>query len=187
MKKVLILSFLVLSTLVSCKKDEIPEPKPIPQKPQKIYGKWRVFSAIMCFENLETGYKYKKDHFGPGKSRSSVRYPEAFIPIDVIIKDTTIYVINKAKVVPGYSEFLYITNDTTISYTMYTTSNSLRLVENPTTTYNQQLGGSSVPFQCYESIDGDSLKMDITYYWGTTVIDGYNTRYFTNVNLIKVL
>jgi hypothetical protein len=184
MKNIVFL-FLVIS-LFSCKKEDV-KPVSVKNDQVSIYGTWVVVEATMFFENVETGSKYKYSHFSDTKSRSSIRFGGSLYPIESIIKDSTTYEINRPYSEPGSSEFI-VNNDSLNPYHFYQTASYYQLIEDPGCMDRKCLrfGGSAIPLIFYHDNDGDTLTMNLKIHEAYTVINNYNTKYFTEIKLYKI-
>lgn len=147
------LFYLIIATtlvLVSCKKENI---EPNPQVPTEInqeirlYGKWVLVGGSMYVENIETGKKTKYNHFGPGKTTSSLNCGGSEFAIEVIELNTTTWSFYEPPMVPGFGNFV-LNGDTQNPYGFYVTKNNWTIMENPqSTSANMQMGGSARPIR----------------------------------------
>lgn len=147
------LFYLIIATtlvLVSCKKENI---EPNPQVPTEInqeirlYGKWVLVGGSMYVENIETGKKTKYNHFGPGKTTSSLNCGGSEFAIEVIELNTTTWSFYEPPMVPGFGNFV-LNGDTQNPYGFNVTKNNWTIMENPqSTSANMQMGGSARPIR----------------------------------------
>ena len=109
MKSLIYLIIVASLVLVSCKKENLnPNPQIPTQVNQEIrlYGKWLLVGGSMYVENIETGEKTKYDHFGPGKTTSSLNYDGSVFAIEVLELNTTTWSFYEPPAVPGFGDFV---------------------------------------------------------------------------------
>jgi hypothetical protein len=188
MKQIIYL-IVFLFVLISCKKEEI-KPNvvtPTEEVPQEIrlYGKWLLVGGSLYLENLETHEKTKYDHFGPGKTTSSLDLDGSDLEIEDIELDVTTWAFYQPYTVPGYGEFV-LNNDTIQPYGFYVTKHNWSIVEHPQSTQsNMQLGGSSRPISAVICNMADTT----VYFYiqeEYTSINNMNYRYISELKFKKI-
>jgi hypothetical protein len=181
----IIASFLVLT---SCKKEDIQPNSQVPTEVNQeigIYGKWVLVGGSMYVENMETGQKTKYDHFGLGKTTSSLNYDGSLFDIEAIEVNVTTWSFYQPPSVPGYGDFV-LNGDTQNPYGFYVTKNNWTIMENPqSTSANMQMGGSSRPITATICDYSDST----VYFYiqeGYTSIDNQNYTYISELKFKKI-
>lgn len=147
-------------------------------------GKFVIIDAVMYVDNNETGAKTVYNHFGVGKTISSMRWGGSFFDIETIIKDSTTYSFwltpNGGN---GYGKF--VLNDDLSRYYMVNYMGSYTSIIEDPTHGQQNMGGSARPFSAYTISKKDSLiGMSIGEMEGS--IDGWNCHYWTVLTLKKI-
>jgi len=188
MKSLIYLIIAASLVLVSCKKEN---PQPNPQIPTdlnqeiRLYGKWLLVGGSMYVENIETGQKTKYDHFGPGKTVSSLNYDGSEFEIEVIELNTTTWSFYEPPAVPGFGDFV-LNGDIQHPYGFYVTKNNWTIMENPqSTSSNMQMGGSSRPISSAICDYSDST----VYFYvqeGYTSINNQNYTYISELKFKKI-
>lgn len=180
-----------LSLLASCKKEPVIYPTDqLPLVPAyntgdciTRWGKFLLIDAVMYFDNYDTGEKKVFQHFGLGKSRSSLRWGGSMFEIEDIIKDTTTYSFWKPFKYPGTGRFV-LNGDTTKFYLVNYIGNYNTIIEDPLHGQSN-IGGSGRPFSGQTKNYSDStIYMEIQEM--IEGINGYNCRYFTLLTLKKI-
>jgi hypothetical protein len=185
------LIYLIISAslfLTSCHKQNIqPNTQPATEISQelRLYGKWLLVGGSMYMENLETGQKTKYDHFGPGKTISSLDYNGSDLDIEVIEVNVTTWSFYQPPAVPGYGRFA-LNGDTLNTYGFYVTKNNWTIMENPQATAStMQMGGSTRPI----SATICNLSDSTAYFYiqeGYTSINNQNYRYISELKFKKI-
>lgn len=190
MKKLLLVLLAVLFIgFSSCKKDELEVITPqeqVEETPEvSLIGKWLLIDGQMFFTNLETNEKTVYNHFGPGRTVSSLRYSGIIFEIEEIEQFVTVWEFGEPKSIPGYADF-YLNYDYEHPLAVYITRDSRRIVEHPLTTNpeDMQLGGSARPFNDYV-IDDHTIMIQIQE--GYETINGYNYVYFSELKFEKIV
>ena len=188
MKSLIYLIICTSLVLTSCNKQNIqPNTQPPVQVDQKIviYGEWVLVGGSMYMENLETGQKTKYEHFGPGKTVSSLDYNGSDIPIEVIELNVTTWSFYAPPAVPGYGRFA-LNGDTLNPYGFYVTKNNWTIMENPQATASTtQMGGSTRPITATICNFSDSTA----YFYiqeGYTSINNQNYSYISEIKFKKI-
>jgi hypothetical protein len=192
MKKYFYLFILLFGiTLTSCEKEPLEEeevyvdPYAIdPSDTTTLYGKYRLISGKMYVTNLETNQRTVYNHFGPGKTTSSLRYEGAQFPIEEIIENVTTWEIIAPPYVPGYGEFI-LNGDTAHPYGFNVTKSNWTIIEHPSGNSGQQMGGSSRPLEGHLISKADSTVM-FTLQQAYNSIDGYNSTYLSELTFKKI-
>lgn len=186
--------FLILLTflLVSCQKEEL-EPQITPQTNDSkidtvsIYGKYLLLSGKMYVDNMETYQKTVYNHFDNTKQTSSLRYGGSYYPIEDLIQNVTTWEIIQPPTIPGYGEFI-LNDDQKDPYGFNVTRSNWTIIEHPLThSYGitQKMGGNAKPLSGYLISKADSTVM-FRIHNGTTNINGYNCRYFSELKFKKL-
>ena len=178
---------LIILFLFSCKKENIT-PSTAPTTIQKdslsLWGTWKVVGGSLFLTNYGTGEMLYYSHFGPGRTRSSLRIDGSLFPIEDIIQDSTIYRFVRPLVSsPNMSSF-YLNNDN-IPYGLSIMGSNLSIVENNNMNVSPRMGGSSRPI----SITLTNYKTKTIYLFIETVItsiNGYSCQYFSCLILQKI-
>ena len=188
MKRLIYLVSALVLTLTSCHKEVIqPNSQPTVLVDQEIglYGEWLLVGGSMYMENLETGKKTKYDHFGPGKTISSLDYNGSDLDIEVIEVNVTTWSFYQPLVVPGYGRFA-LNGDTLNLYGLNVTKHNWTIMENPQATMStMQMGGSSRPINAKICDYSDST----VYFYvqeGYTSIDNENYSYISELKFKKI-
>lgn len=188
MKRLIYLVSALVLTLTSCHKEVIqPNSQPTVLVDQEIglYGEWLLVDGSMYMENLETGKKTKYDHFGPGKTISSLDYNGSDLDIEVIEVNVTTWSFYQPLVVPGYGRFA-LNGDTLNLYGLNVTKHNWTIMENPQATMStMQMGGSSRPINAKICDYSDST----VYFYvqeGYTSIDNENYSYISELKFKKI-
>jgi hypothetical protein len=187
MKKFVYLSLSISLFLFSCKKEVIePNVQPEPQiESIRLYGKWLLVGGSLYLENLETHQKTKYDHFGPGKTTSSLDLGGADIEFESIELNSTTWSFYQPYSVPGYGKFV-LDSDTLMPYGFYVTKNNWTIIEDPQSTQsNMQMGGSSRPISAVICDYSDST----VYFYVQeeyTSINNMNYKYLSELKFRKV-
>ena len=188
MKSLIYLIIVASLVLVSCKKENL---NPNPQIPThvnqeiRLYGKWLLVGGSMYVENIETGEKTKYDHFGPGKTTSSLNYDGSVFAIEVLELNTTTWSFYEPPAVPGFGDFV-LNGDIQHPYGFYVTKNNWTIMEHPqSTSSNTQMGGSSRPISASICNYSDST----VYFYvqeGYTSINNQNYTYISELKFKKI-
>lgn len=188
MKKIALIFSIVI--LVSCKKEPIVYPSdqlghvPAYNTGNCItrWGKFQLIDAVMYFDNYDTGEKKVYNHFGLGKTHSSLRWGGSMFSIEDIVKDSTTYSFWKPQQYPGTGRFV-LNGDTTKFYLVNYIGSYNTIIED--SQHGQQnMGGSARPFSAQTKSYSDStIYMEIEEM--IEGIQGYNCRYFTLLTLKK--
>ena len=188
MKSLIYLIIVASFVLVSCKKENLnPNPQIPTQVNQEIrlYGKWLLVGGSMYVENMETGEKTKYDHFGPGKTTSSLNYDGSVFAIEVLELNTTTWSFYEPPAVPGFGDFV-LNGDIQHPYGFYVTKNNWTIMEHPqSTSSNTQMGGSSRPISASICNYSDST----VYFYvqeGYTSINNQNYTYISELKFKKI-
>jgi hypothetical protein len=188
MKSLIYLIIAASLVLVSCKKENLkPNSQITAQVNQEIrlYGKWLLVGGSMYVENIETGEKTKYDHFGPGKTTSSLNYDGSVFAIEVIELNTTTWSFYEPPAVPGFGDFV-LNGDIQHPYGFYVTKNNWTIMEHPqSTSSNTQMGGSSRPISASICNYSDST----VYFYvqeGYTSINNQNYTYISELKFKKI-
>lgn len=188
MKSLIYLIIVASLVLVSCKKENLnPNPQIPTQVNQEIrlYGKWLLVGGSMYVENIETGEKTKYDHFGPGKTTSSLNYDGSVFAIEVLELNTTTWSFYEPPAVPGFGDFV-LNGDIQHPYGFYVTKNNWTIMEHPqSTSSNTQMGGSSRPISASICNYSDST----VYFYvqeGYTSINNQNYTYISELKFKKI-
>lgn len=188
MKSLIYLIIVASLVLVSCKKENLnPNPQIPTQVNQEIrlYGKWLLVGGSMYVENMETGEKTKYDHFGPGKTTSSLNYDGSVFAIEVLELNTTTWSFYEPPAVPGFGDFV-LNGDIQHPYGFYVTKNNWTIMEHPqSTSSNTQMGGSSRPISASICNYSDST----VYFYvqeGYTSINNQNYTYISELKFKKI-
>ena len=188
MKSLIYLIIVASLVLVSCKKENLnPNPQIPTQVNQEIrlYGKWLLVGGSMYVENMETGEKTKYDHFGPGKTTSSLNYDGSVFAIEVLELNTTTWSFYEPPSVPGFGDFV-LNGDIQHPYGFYVTKNNWTIMEHPqSTSSNTQMGGSSRPISASICNYSDST----VYFYvqeGYTSINNQNYTYISELKFKKI-
>jgi hypothetical protein len=188
MKRLIYLVSALVLTLTSCHKEVIqPNSQPTVLVDQEIglYGEWLLVGGSMYMENLETGKKTKYDHFGPGKTISSLDYNGSDLDIEIIELNVTTWSFYQPLVVPGYGRFA-LNGDTLNLYGLNVTKHNWTIMENPQATMStMQMGGSSRPINAKICDYSDST----VYFYvqeGYTSIDNENYSYISELKFKKI-
>ena len=188
MKSLIYLIIVASLFLVSCKKENLnPNPQIPTQVNQEIrlYGKWLLVGGSMYVENIETGEKTKYDHFGPGKTTSSLNYDGSVFAIEVLELNTTTWSFYEPPAVPGFGDFV-LNGDIQHPYGFYVTKNNWTIMEHPqSTSSNTQMGGSSRPISASICNYSDST----VYFYvqeGYTSINNQNYTYISELKFKKI-
>ena len=150
----------------------------------RIYGKYRLLSGKMYITNLETNERKVYNHFGPGKTISSLRYDGTIHPIEEIIQGVTTWEFTPPPYVPGYGKFI-LNGDDEKPYGFNVTRSNWTIMENPSGASGQQMGGSAIPLEGYLLSKSDSTVV-FTLFQGYGSIDGYNMRYLSELTFKKM-
>ena len=138
---------LVIIFLFSCKKENI-SPSKVPTTIQKdslsLWGTWKVVGGSVFVSNLWTGEKTYYSHFGPGRTRSSLRLDGSIFPIEDITKDSTTYRFVRPLATNPSMGFFYLNNDE-VPYGLSVRSFNLSIIENPNGQVSPRMGGSARP------------------------------------------
>jgi hypothetical protein len=188
MKNLIYLIICASLVLTSCHKENIqPNSQPAVLVNQEIslYGEWLLVGGSMYMENLETGKKTKYDHFGPGKTISSLDYNGSDLDIEVIELNVTTWSFYQPPLVPGYGRFA-LNGDTLNLYGLNVTKHNWTIMENPTATMStMQMGGSTRPISAKICDYSDS----IVYFYiqeGYASIDNENYSYISELKFKKI-
>jgi hypothetical protein len=194
MKNLLVLAILIIG-LSSCKKqpiyptDQLPAHIPTGVDSVNVVGGWGEFlitDAVMYVDYPNhDGQSVVYNHFGGGKTRSSLRYGGvSLFDIETIIQDTTTYSFWKPINYPGSGKFV-LNDDTTKYYQVQYTGSYRSIIEDPT--HGQiNMGGSSRPFSGQTlSLANETVTIQIEE---TTGIDnsGRAIHYWTQLTLKKI-
>jgi hypothetical protein len=182
---------LITATLLlsSCRKEVIYPTNQLPANVPTIptddgvarWGEFLVVDAVMYFDNLDNGTHTVYNHFGVGKSRSSLRWGGSMFAIEDIVKDTTTYSFWKPSMYPGIGNFV-LNEDTTRYYGVQYTGLNQSIIEDPT--HGQQnLGGSARPFSG-QTIDATTIAIQIEEVYAS--VNGQNCHYWTQLTLKKI-
>jgi hypothetical protein len=193
MKKLIINIILIIAIailLASCKKEPIvyPSEQLVTVPPYNAgsciqrWGKFLLIDAVMYMDNYDTGEKKVYQHFGVGKTHSSLRWGGSIFAIEDIVKDSTTYSFWKPLKYPGTGRFV-LNGDTTKYYLVNYMGMNNSIIEDPL--HGQQnLGGSARPYSGQTKSYSDStIYMEIEEM--IEGIQGYNCRYFTLLTLKK--
>jgi hypothetical protein len=188
MKSLIYLIIAASLVLVSCKKENLKPNSQIPTQVNqeiRLYGKWLLVGGSMYVENMETGEKTKYDHFGPGKTTSSLNYDGSVFAIEVIELNTTTWSFYEPPAVPGFGDFV-LNGDIQHPYGFYVTKNNWTIMEHPqSTSGNMQMGGSSRPISASICNYSDST----VYFYvqeGYTSINNQNYTYISELKFKKI-
>ncbi len=187
--KNLLYSIIVVFSLISCQKEEIKPNNQVTtqEQPQEIrlYGKWLLVGGSLYLENIETHQKTKYDHFGPGKTISSLDLDGSDIEIEDIELNVTTWAFYQPYTVPGYGKFV-LNNDTIQPYGFYVTKHNWSIVEHPQSTQsNMQMNGSSRPISAVICNMSDTT----VYFYiqeDYTSIDNMNYKYISELKFKKI-
>lgn len=192
MKNIIYIIFISL-TIYSCKKEY-----PYPSKDYEYlisdettgnnitqWGKFLLTDAVMFVKNHETGEKFKFNHFGDSKTKSSLRWGGSLFEFESIYKDSTTFSFYRPKNFPGYGNFI-LNGDTSKHYAVYYFNQNKTIVEDPIYGQTKQLlGGSSRPFSGQIlNYEDKTIVMQIQEVEGS--IDGYNCKYWTQLTFKKI-
>lgn len=179
--KIAVVLFSLLVT-VSCEKEPIEYngsnivyPNDDGEPSLSLNGKWKLISGRMYLQRLDGYYtSVKFDHFGPGKTHSSMRYGGSQYRIEELYQDSTIweFSINTN----GYGTFI-LDGDSLAHYSLQSENSGYRrIMEDMNMNAPQKMGGSSKPFIAYIN-NFDEEIIDIVVNEAYTNLDGYNYRY----------
>lgn len=190
MKKFIYLFLLAFGLFfTSCEKEELQDEPIIEVGIQEddttsVYGKYQLISGKMYITNLETNERKVYNHFGPGKSTSSLRYNGSLYPIEDLIEGVTTWEITPPPYVPGYGEFI-LNGDYANPFGFNVTRSNWTIIEHPSGGSGQQMGGSAIPLEGH-LIDKAEGTVMFTLFQGYASIDGYNVRYLSELTFKKL-
>ncbi len=183
-------SFLVVIlclSLFGCKKESPVAPTVTTStRSLSMWGEFLVLDANMYVNNHDLGTKTVYQHFGAGKSVSSLRYEGPLFDIENIVQGVTTYSFYKPLGTPSSGKFI-LNGDTTKIYGLNVSSGFSAITENMLSTSPSQLlmGGSSRPFSGWTlDYDNKIIVLHIEEVEGS--IGGYNCRYFTEMRMKKI-
>jgi hypothetical protein len=153
-------------------KDLVVDGEPLPNMVE-----WQLVGGVMYMENMETGYKVKYDHFGPSRTKSSLRYSGAELEIEELELGVTTW---QFKVNTMYDYEFILDKDSLNPYGYQESASYRSIIEHPKAlSYGErQMGGSARPFVAYTK-DYDRGLINIRIQEAYESIDGYNWNYFS--------
>lgn len=171
---------------LSCKKDKTSDIVSEDTPQLSIWGEFRLLSAKMYIDNHETGQKTVYDHFGPGRSVSSLNYEGSVFDIENIAEGITRYSFYKPLITPNSGVFL-LNDDSTRVYGLSDYGGHYTITENPLSSTPGELlmGGSARPIQ-FRTEDYSNKIVVIRIQETEASIGGYNIRYFTELYFKKI-
>lgn len=172
-KILLILSFLTIFSLISCKKD-------VNLRQNTIIGKWKLVDGKMYIEDLLSGDITTNRHFANRNKVSSLRYDTTIYSLERIVRDSTIWTFKNSINNSNTGEF-WLNNDSLNPYGFNLTNSYMSIIENGTGP--QKLGGSSRPIT-FDEINNNKIYIFIQETYAS--IDGYNVRYYNRLEFIRL-
>ena len=149
------------------------------------WGVFLVIDATLYSENQATGVITAYHHFGPNKSRSSLRWGGAIYDIETIIKDTTTYTFYQPKSYPGTGRFV-LNGDTSKHYMVNYIGLYSTIIEDPIYGVKEPLmGGSARPFSG-QVWDINQMTIALQIEEIIENINGEDVRYWTQLKLKKI-
>ena len=149
-----------------------------------INGEWLLISGRMYLKEMEGAYEsVKYDHFGIGKSSSSMRYGGSLYRIEELYEDSTIWDFD----INEYGGGVFILDrDSSSAYNIQAGNyGSWRITENMNMNIPQKMGGSAKPFSAYIN-DFDNRIIDVIINEMSTGIDGINYTYHNVLQFKKL-
>ena len=187
MKKI-ILFLVIVSILISCKKeviyptDQLPANVPTIQDLGGIsrWGKFLLIGSRKMVTNTETGVKTYYNDFG-NSNHSSLRWDGSLYDIEKIVKDSTTW----SFWYPNGTDGKFVLNDdTTHFYKVHYTANNTSIIEDPI--HGQlNMGGSSRPI-VGETIDIQNKIIRVYVQTSYITLNGNLCEYFTELTFKKI-
>jgi hypothetical protein len=190
MKIVLLVLCSVSLLHFSCTKPVVDEPAKIvatdtDNRKMPLTGKWLLLEGEMRFAAASGNSFLKYDHFGPGRTTSSLRYEGSRFNFEELVKDTTTWSFYKPLPGNSYSTFV-LNNDTLHPYSLNGNSRGYSIFEyENATAATMQLGGSARQVEAFVA-DYANKIMEAHVQWVDCSINGQSWHYFSILKFKKI-
>ena len=190
MKIVIVVLFVASLLLFACTKPVVEEPskfvaKDVDNRSMSLTGEWLLLEGEMRFAAASGNSFLKYDHFGPGRTTSSLRYEGSRFNLEELVQDTTTWSFYNP--LPGNSYCTFVlNNDTLHPYSLNVNSMGYSIFEyENATAATMQLGGSARQVQAFVA-DYANKIMEAHVQWVVCSINGQSWEYFSILKFKKI-